>query len=166
MSAGACTYKVDPAPVFLFAYITGSLACSAFVIVLAMFDPAFQNANAPAVLETIGYVLVFFGPPYAALCSLVLTYYFRYDVTPDGVTGQNFFGRTLFVSWSDVSSMKPLRVGNLEFVRVAGRSSQATLWLPMFVRTESPVESATLAWGLQAPAVIAPEARIASHTGS
>jgi hypothetical protein len=166
MSAGVSTYKVDPAPVFLFAYITGSLACAAFVVFLALFDPAFQSANLPAVLETIGYVLVFFGPPYAAMCSLAMSYYFRYDVTPDGVTGQNLLGRTLFVKWTDVASMKPLRVGNLDFVRVSCRSRAATLWLPMFVRAVSTQEPATAIWSMPATLDTAIHARVVGGSGS
>ena len=165
MSAGTSTYKVDPAPVFLFAYITGSLACSAFVVVLALFDPAFENAKLPAVLETIGYVLVFFGPPYAALCALVLTHYFRYEVTADGVRGQNAFGRTLFVQWNTVTSMKPIRIANLEFVRVAGGDSTSTLWLPMFVRSASPMEPSVAIWGVTPPAAAMLQPRSAAKTG-
>jgi len=148
MTAGESSYKVDPAPVFLFAYITGSLGCAAFVVALAMFDPAFQDAKLSVVLETIGYVLVFFGPPYAALSALVMTYYFRYTVTPDGVSGQDLLGRTQFVNWSDVETMKPIRVGNLDFVRVYSRSDGSALWLPMFVKTATPVDAATALWGL------------------
>lgn len=165
MSAGASRYKVDPAPVFLFAYISGSLACSAFVVVLALFDPAFQHAKLPAVLETIGYVLVFFGPPYAALCALVLTYYFRYDVTADGVRGQNAFGRTLFVQWSEVTSMKPIRIANLEFVRVSGRDNTSTIWLPMFVRSASSAEPSLAIWGVTPPATAIMQPRAAAKSG-
>jgi hypothetical protein len=145
MSQGACKYKIDPAPVFLFAYIAGSLLCSVFVVMLAVFDPAFRQAKLPVVLETIGYVLVIFGPPYAALAALVLTHCFRYEVTADGVRGKSWLGGAQFVRWADVSNAKPFRVGNLEFVRLTAAQGRR-VWLPMFVHAASPVESEAFVW--------------------
>ena len=145
MSQGVCKYRVDPGPVFLFAYITGSIGCSLFVVSLAIFDPAFAQAKTPVVLETIGYVLVFFGPPYAALCALVLTHYFQYEVTPEGVQGQNWLGRTVLVKWSEVAAAKPLTIGNLEFVRLSTPSG-TRVWLPMFVHSAASADAPTFAW--------------------
>jgi hypothetical protein len=145
MSQGTCKYKVDPAPVFLFAYITGSFCCSAFVVVLALIDPAFRQAKLPVVLETIGYVLVYFGPPYAALSALVMTHYFRYEVTEEGVHGQTWLGKTESIRWAEVAAARPIHVGNLEFVRLSTAGGRR-VWLPMFVHPASAAGSATFAW--------------------
>lgn len=150
MTQGTCTYKIDPAPVFLFAYVVGAIACSGFVAVLAAFDPAFQQAKLPVVLETVGYVLVFFGPPYAALCALVLTHYFRYEVTADGVSGQSLLGHNVSVAWSDVEAMKPVQIGNLDFMRVISTGRKRAIWLPMFVRAGSPFDEVAQLWTPQA----------------
>jgi hypothetical protein len=163
MSQDACTYRVDPAPVFLFAYVAGSLLCSGLVVALAIFDPSFQRAGVPVILETIGYVLVFFGPPYAALCALALTHYFHYEITPVGVKGHSLFGGTLFVEWAKVAGVRPLRVGNLEFVRLVASPDKRTVWLPMFVRPGSRVVSETLAWGVPHPFTKSADAPIATQ---
>ncbi len=145
MSQGTCRYKVDPAPVFLFAYIAGSICCSVFVVLLALIDPAFRQAKLPVVLETIGYVLVFFGPPYAALSALVMTHYFRYEVTQEGVRGQTWLGRTEAVRWSEVAAARPIHIGNLEFVGLT-TSAGTRIWLPMFVHPATSTDAATFAW--------------------
>ncbi len=133
-SENSCTFKMETAPVFLFAYIAGTLVCSAFVAVLALTSPEFSDAKLPVVLDTIGYVIVFFGPPYAALAALAMGHYFKYTVTAEGVRGQNLLGEPTFMAWDDIVEMKPARVGNLDFVRLIGISGVRPVWLPMFVR--------------------------------
>lgn len=160
-SENSCTFKMEPAPVFLFAYVTGSLLCSVFVAVLALTSPEFSDTNLPVVLETIGYVLVFFGPPYAALAALVMGHYFKYSVTAEGVRGQNLLGQPTFVAWDDIAGMKPVRLGNLDFVRLISAAGARPVWLPMFVRYaagdpgvtvhQSPQFQALQAFGLRAP---------------
>jgi hypothetical protein len=125
---------MEMAPAFLFAYITGSIMCSAFVAVLALTSAEFSGAKLPVVLDTIGYVIVFFGPPYAAISALVMSHFFKYTVTADGVQGQDYMGRPSFVPWDAVAEMKPISIGNLDFVRVIGHDGARTVWLPMFVR--------------------------------
>lgn len=140
---------MEPAPVFLFAYIAGCAMCSALVAALAMASPQFSGAKLPVVLETIGYVIVFFGPPYAALCALVLAHYFKYSVTADGVSGQSLLGRPTFVPWTDITAMKPARIGNLEFVRLITASGARPVWLPMFVRHAAGAGGEVTKWGPQ-----------------
>lgn len=151
MSQGASTFKMDPAPVFLFTYIVGSVACAGLVAVLALTDPAFQQAKVSVVLETIGYILVFFGPPYAALCALIATHYFQYTVTADGIGGQNLLGKSQFVAWSDIAMLKPIRIGNLEFVRLVSGNGARPIWLPMFVRNETAFDNTIMQWAPQGP---------------
>ncbi len=146
MSQGVSSFKMDPAPVFLFTYVTGSLACAGFVGVLAVTDPAFQQAKLSVLLETIGYILVFFGPPYAALCALLATHYFQYTVTAEGVGGQNLIGRSQFLRWSDIAAMKRVRIGNLEFIRVMSREGGRAIWLPLFVRNEPAFDATMMQW--------------------
>jgi len=119
---------------FLFAYIAGSVFCSAFVIILPLADSEFRGANLPVVLETIGYVIVLFAPPYAALAAFVMGRVFKYSVTADGVHGQDLMGRSTFMAWTDVVEMKPIRIANLDFVRLISAGDERPLWLPMFVR--------------------------------
>lgn len=149
MSPTSCSFKMDPAPVFLFAYISGSVVCSAFVASLALFDPAFQQAKLSVVLETIGYIIVFFGPPYAALCALVLAHYFKYTVTPEGIGGQNLLGKSTFVAWSDVTELRPVRIGNLAFARLISADATRPVWLPLFVRNEAALDSSITQWSPQ-----------------
>jgi hypothetical protein len=151
-SQASCTFKMEPAPVFLFAYITGSVLCAALVAGLSFFDPNFSEARMPVVLETIGYVLVFFGPPYAALFALVMAHYFKYTVTADGVTGQSLLGKPGFVAWADIAEMRPVRVGNLEFVRLISDSGDRPVWLPLFARHASGAEASEIVWGPNAHA--------------
>lgn len=133
-SENSCTFKMETAPAFLFAYITGTLLCSAFVAALALTSPEFSGAKWPVVLETIGYVIVFFGPPYAALAALVMGHFFKYTVTADGVCGHDLMGRPTLVAWTEIVEMRPLRVGNLEFVRLISDGGARPVWLPIFVR--------------------------------
>ncbi len=162
----SCTFKMEPAPMFLFAYIAGTVLCSAFVAALALTSPEFSGAKLPVVLETIGYVIVFFGPPYAALAALVMGHFFKYSVTADGVCGQDFMGRPTFMAWSGIAEMKPLRVGNLDFVRLVSNGGARPVWLPMFVRyaagggeaavQRSPQFQALQALGLRMPIAVQP----------
>lgn len=146
-SDASCTFKMESAPVFLFAYITGSAICAALVVGLALFNPAFSEAQLPVVLETIGYVLVFFGPPYAALFALVMAHYFKYTVTADGVRGQSLMGTPGFVPWTEIIEMKPVRVGNLDFVRLISADGVRPVWLPLFSRHTAGTPAAEIAWG-------------------
>jgi len=146
MSPTSCSFKMDPAPVFLFAYIAGTALCSLFVGGLAVFDPSFQQAKLSVVLETIGYIIVFFGPPYAALCALVLAHYFKYTVTPEGIGGQNLMGKSTFVAWGDVRELRPARIGNLAFARLVSAEHARPVWLPLFVRNEAALDSSILQW--------------------
>lgn len=151
-SKASCTFKMEPAPVFLFAYITGSVLCSTLVVALALLNPSFSNAKFPVVLETIGYVLVFFGPPYAALFALVMAHYFKYTVTAEGVSGQSLLGKPGFVAWTDIAEMQPVRIGNLEFVRLIGTHGEQPVWLPLFSRHAAGAPAAEIAWGPHAGA--------------
>lgn len=149
MSQGASSFKMDPAPVFLFAYITGSVACALFVFLLGIADPAFHQAKLPVLLETIGYLLVYFGPPYAALVSLVTVHYFQYTLTPEGIGGQNLLGKSRFVAWNDIAGLKPIRFGNLEFVRLMSVGGERPIWLPLFVRNEGAFGDTLMQWAPQ-----------------
>jgi len=143
---------MESAPVFLFAYISGSAVCTAMVVALALFNPAFSDASIPAVLETIGYVLVFFGPPYAALFALVMAHYFKYTVTAEGVRGQSLLGTPGFVPWTEIVEMKPVRVGNLDFVRLINADGTLPVWLPLFSRHAAGTPASEIAWGPNAGA--------------
>lgn len=143
----SCTFRMETAPVFLFAYIAGSLLCSALVVGLSVFDPSFSGAKLPVVLETIGYVLVFFGPPYAALFALVMAHYFKYTVTAEGVLGQSLLGKPGFVAWTDIVEMQPVHVGNLDFVRLISARGDRPVWLPLFSRHAAGVDTSEIAWG-------------------
>ena len=133
-SEKSCVFRMETAPMFLFAYIAGSLLCSAFVIALTLTNPEFRGANLPVVLETIGYVIVIFAPPYAALVAFVMGKVFKYSVTAEGVHGQDLMGRATFVAWGDIAEMKPARIANLDFVRLFSVDGSRPVWLPMFVR--------------------------------
>ena len=166
MSRSTSTYSVDPAPIFLFSYVAGSLACSALVVLLALIDPSFQRAGAPAVLQTIGYVLVFFGPPYAAICALTLARQFKYEVTPEGVVCRGLLGRPSIVLWNDIAATRPIKVGNLEFVRLIPRSPGAAIWLPLFVRGGSTGDGATFLWAERRPTEPARNAGVLDRTNA
>ena len=145
----SCTFKMEPAPVFLFAYISACVLCSALVAGLALTSPAFSGAKLPVVLETIGYVIVFFGPPYAALSALVMTHYFKYTATAEGIHGQSLLGKPTFVPWTEIAEMRPARIGNLEFVRLISERGARPVWLPTFVRHAAGAPDETEHWAPQ-----------------
>lgn len=146
-SQASCTFRMETAPVFLFAYIVGCALCSALVVGLSLLDPSFSNAKLPVILETIGYVIVFFGPPYAALFALVMAHYFKYTVTADGVLGQSLFGKPGFVAWTDIAELRPVHVGNLDFVRLISANGDRPVWLPLFSRHAAGSDASEIAWG-------------------
>jgi hypothetical protein len=129
------TFRMEFMPVFLFVYIVGSLGGALLVPLWVAIDPSLQ-AGPNMLLETAGHIIMFFSPPYAALCALFMSRYFRYCVSNDGVSVHYLVGKTRTLPWSNIASVHPVKLGNLRYLRIRTHTKEATIWLPLFVRSE------------------------------
>ena len=122
-------------PIFLFVYIVGSLGGALLVPMWVAIDPALQ-ADLNVLLESIGRIIIFFSPPYGALCALFMTRYFRYVISDEGITVHYLTGRNRKLLWNEVTSLDPICIGNLRYMRFTMSTSKMVVWLPLFVRSE------------------------------
>ncbi len=63
--------------------------------------------------------------------SWILSVVFPAAFSADGIYGHSFWGRRRFVRWQDVASVKPIRLGNLRWLRIYAADGKIT-WLAMF----------------------------------
>jgi hypothetical protein len=126
-------YRTEFWPVFLCVYIVGAVGGALFLPLWVWLDPTL-SVRPHVVLEGIGYVAVFFSPPYAALCALFMSRYFTYFVTSEGIGGRSGSGKLRFVPWSQIDEVKPVALGNLRYVRVVTSDDSLPVWLPLFLR--------------------------------
>ena len=122
-------------PIFLFVYIVGSFGGALLVPIWVAIDPTL-NVELNVLLETIGHIIIFFSPPYSALCALFMAKYFQYSLTDKGVTVTYLTGRKRTLLWDEIVHVQPIRLGNLSYLRIYTRSGDSVIWLPLFVRSE------------------------------
>ena len=130
------TFRMEFKPLFLFIYIAGSIAGATSIISWTVLAPSFSDVETYIVLKTVGHYIVFFAPVYSAACAYALTTYFRYVITIDGIGGKSLLGPVRLARWGDIGQMKPVRIGNLHFVRLVTRDRGLPIWLPLFIRDD------------------------------
>ena len=135
-NSDAYSYRMEFRPMFLFTYNLTAIGGSLFVWLWARYSASAGDIPTHVILETIGYVAVFFAPPYSALCTFIITRYFRYSISSRGIGGKNAGGSARFISWDSISSVKPIRFGNLTFIRVLTEDNKLPVWMPLFIRSE------------------------------
>ncbi len=123
-------------PVFLFVYVAGAIAGSIFIGLWRMLDASLQMVPYSVVLDTIGYYLILIAPIYAGLTALVMSRYFKYIITDDGIGGENLFGASRFAHWESIAEIRPIKIGNLSFVKLITDDGKQPVWLPMFISDE------------------------------
>lgn len=128
-------FRMEFMPVFLFVYIFGSVGGMLLVPLWVTLDPSLAGGPS-VVLETIGHIIIFFSPPYAGLCALFMNRYFRYTVSQEGVQVDYLTGQKRTLPWAEIESVRPITVGNLHYLRIYTRTKDATVWLPLFVRSQ------------------------------
>lgn len=129
-------FRMEFKPVFLFVYITGAIVGSILILLWRMLDASLQMVPYSVVLDTIGYNLILIAPFYAGVCGLVMSRYFKYVITEDGIGGQNLIGASHFVEWDNIAELRPIKIGNLAFVRLVTEEKKPPMWLPLFISDE------------------------------
>jgi len=129
-------FRMEVKPVFLFVYVAASLFGGVSIVLWSLLDPAMTMIPIHVVLDTIGYYVVFFAPVYAAGFALVMSRYFKYLVTTEGIRGQNLLGVSRFAAWEDIGEIRHVRIGNLGFARLHTEDGKLPIWLPLFLNDD------------------------------
>ena len=129
-------FRMEFKPVFLFTYVLGAIVGSIAIMLWRLLDASLQTIPYSVVLDTIGYYLIFIAPVYAGVCGLVMSRYFKYVITENGIRGQNLIGASRFVEWDSIAELRPITIGNLAFVRLVTEGEKPPMWLPLFISDE------------------------------
>ncbi len=129
-------FRMEFKPVFLFTYVLGAIVGSIAIMLWRMVDASLQMVPYSVVLDTIGYYLILIAPFYAGICGLAMSRYFKYVITEDGIGGQNLIGASRFIEWDDIAELRPIKIGNLAFVRLVTEEKKPPMWLPLFINDE------------------------------
>jgi len=129
-------FRMEFKPVFLFTYVLGAVVGSIAIVLWRMLDASLQTIPYAVVLDTIGYYLVLIAPFYAGVCGLAMSRYFKYVITENGIGGQNLIGASRFVEWDSIAELRPIKIGNLAFVRIVTEEKKTPMWLPLFINDE------------------------------
>ena len=129
-------FRMEFKPVVLFVYITGSIVGSSLIVLWRILDASLQMIPYSVVLDTIGYYLVLVAPFYAGVCGIVMSRYFKYVITENGIGAKNLAGASRFVAWDSIAELRPIKIGNLTFVRLITEDNRSPMWLPLFVSDE------------------------------
>ncbi len=62
--------------------------------------------------------------------------YFKYVITENGIGGQNLIGASRFVEWDSIAEIRPIKIGNLTFVKLITDDGKPPIWLPLFISDE------------------------------
>ena len=127
------SFRMEFKPVFLFVYVVGSLFGAVSIFLWSALDPSMKMIPTYVVLDTIGYYIVFFAPVYAAGFGLVMSRYFKYIITTDGIRGQNLLGVSRFAEWDSIGEIRSVRIANLSFARLLTSDGKSPIWLPLFL---------------------------------
>ena len=129
-------FRMEFKPVFLFTYVTGAIVGSIAILLWRMLDASLQQVPYSVVLDTIGYYLILIAPVYAGISALVMSRYFKYIITDDGIGGQNLLGASRFAYWETIAEIRPIKIGNLTFVKLITDDGKPPVWLPLFISDE------------------------------
>ncbi|PCJ56499.1 MAG: hypothetical protein COA73_12000 [Candidatus Hydrogenedentota bacterium] len=129
------TFRMDFMPVFLFVYIVGSVLGALAIVSWVSLDPGL-DVERNVMLETVGFYIMLFSPPYSILCAVVMNRYFTYIVSEDGIRGQNLLGKSQFVPWKAIRQINPIHIGNLRYARIVSETEKLPLWFPLFLNDE------------------------------
>ncbi len=129
-------FHMEFKPVFLFTYVTGAIVGSVLIMLWRMLDASLAMIPYSVVLDTIGYYLILIAPFYAGICGLAFSRYFKYVITENGIGGQNLMGASRFVEWDSIAELRPVKIGNLAFVRLVTEEKKPPMWLPLFISDE------------------------------
>ena len=86
-------FRMELKPVFLFVYLAGAVVGTTMIVLWRMLDPGLQSVPYAVILDTIGYYLILVAPFYAGLSALVMSYYFKYEISESGIGGRKLHGR-------------------------------------------------------------------------
>lgn len=123
-------FKISFFPIFFYSLI---LAIITFIILVFLDDEL--NVNLKAVI----FALVFCSLG-SALLSLILLNYYKITINSTGVKGTNFWGKSKFVQWPNITSAKKINLIGLKFVRLYPRDGSLPIWIPLFLNNMSEFE--------------------------
>lgn len=67
-----------------------------------------------------------------AMAAMVL--FMTVRVSEEGLRAFDFWGRPRELAWSQISKVRPTRLGGLRYLRVFGGTTEGPLWLPLFLQ--------------------------------
>jgi hypothetical protein len=133
-------FRTDFMPVFLLVYVVGAIGGSFFILGMVNYSPTYQ-AEMHVTLETIGFFIMVFSPPYAILCGVIMSRYFSYFLTKEGLGGENLIGKSQFIEWDDIEEINPIHIGNLTYARIHSKGEKHPLWFPLFFKNDQSFDS-------------------------
>ena len=113
-------FRSSVLPMAFFLFITTGLLGFGFIF---MFER--EPFNLPALKAAGVFCLV-----YAWIASWAISRIWPVAVSSDGLFGPSFSGKHVFIRWSDISAVRPLRLVNLPYLRIYGQGK--VIWLPLF----------------------------------
>jgi hypothetical protein len=137
-------FRTDFMPVFLFVYVVGAIGGAIFILGLVTFDASI-HVEKHVMLETIGFYIMVFSPPYAILSAVIMSRYFSYFLTEEGLGGENLIGKSQFIEWDNIQEIKPIHIGNLTYARIHSMGEKYPLWFPLFFKNDQSFDSQLIA---------------------
>jgi len=135
MDSKEYVFRTDFMPVFLFVYVVGAIGGALFILCLVTFDTSI-HVEKHVMLETIGFYIMVFSPPYAILSAVIMSRYFSYYMTDKGLGGENLVGKSQFIEWDDIQKIHPIHIGNLTYARIHSNGEKHPLWFPLFFKND------------------------------
>ena len=139
MNSKEYIFRTDFMPVFLFVYVVGAIGGAIFILGLVAFDTTI-HVEKHVMLETIGFYIMVFSPPYAILSAVIMSRYFSYFLTEEGLGGENLIGKSQFIEWDNIQEIKPIQIGNLTYARIHSVGEKYPLWFPLFFKNDQSFE--------------------------
>ncbi|MCF6236298.1 MAG: hypothetical protein L3J70_08005 [Gammaproteobacteria bacterium] len=75
----------------------------------------------------------FFSAILPAIGTFAMIRYFKIIVTKEGVSSYDFWGRSRFVEWNNITQINPVRIIGLKYIRVVYSTGKQPLWMPLFL---------------------------------
>lgn len=98
----------------------------------------------PAIVIKSGHALNLVALSKSIICSVpillivsfvfavIISVLFPSYISPQGLHGHSFWGTRNFLAWTDITQVRPFKLGNLTYARLYSGSGQTTLWFPLF----------------------------------
>jgi len=118
------TFKMRALPLFVCISIIATLIFTGFIVVE---NDASINWNAYVV--ALVSVVVF-----SMAWSFFMVLYYKTTLKNEGVKSFNFWGKSRFVEWENISKVKPVNFLGLKYLRVFTGNSGLALWVPLFIK--------------------------------